>query len=124
VDTDAKQLVHRLVREVMNQRRLDVIDEIYGPSLAPGVRRWVEPFLASFSDLDMQIVQIVQEGDVVVGRFSCSGTHTGAWRGHPPTGRRFRHVAEVYFFRVSEGRVTWAWGLEDTPERLRRLGLT
>jgi predicted ester cyclase len=88
------------------------------------VRRWVEPFLASFSDLDMQIVQIVQEGDVVVGRFSCSGTHTGAWRGHPPTGRRFRHVAEVYFFRVSEGRVTWAWGLEDTPERLRRLGLT
>jgi predicted ester cyclase len=43
--------------------------------------------------------------------------------GHAPTGRRFSDVAEVYFFRVSDGRITSAWGLEDTAERLRQLGL-
>jgi hypothetical protein len=30
----------------------------------------------------------------------------------------------VYFFRVSDGRITWAWGLEDTHERFRQLGLS
>jgi hypothetical protein len=31
-------------------------------------------------------------------------------------------VAEVYFFRVVDGRIIRAWGLEDTAERLRQLG--
>jgi predicted ester cyclase len=121
--SDAKDLVTRLVREVMVERRLDVVDEVYTPRLAPAARRWIEPFLASFSHVDMRIVQLVQEHEVVVGRFACSGTHTGEWMGHPPTGRRFSDVAEVYFFRVSNGRITSAWGLEDTAERLRQLGL-
>ena len=36
-------------------------------------------------------------------------------------GRRFTDVAEVYFFRVVDGRITRVWGLEDTIERLRQL---
>jgi predicted ester cyclase len=121
--SEAKQVVQRLVSEVMVERRLEVLDELYAPRLAQAARRWIEPFLASFSDLDMRLVQLVEEGDVVVGRFACSGTHTGEWMGYPPTGRRFTNVAEVYFFRVSDGRITSAWGLEDTRERLRQLGL-
>jgi predicted ester cyclase len=42
---------------------------------------------------------------------------------HPPTGRRF-DVDEVYFFRVDGDRIVEMWGLEDTAERLRQLGLT
>jgi predicted ester cyclase len=71
----------------------------------------------------MRIVELVAEGETVVGRFSCSGTHTATWLGHAATQRRFRDVAEVYFFRVVDGRITRAWGLEDTPDRLRQLGL-
>ena len=122
MSTDGKELVRRLVYEVMNDRRLDAIDEIYSPSLAPAVRRWIEPFLASFDNLEIRVVQILQDGDVVVARFTCSGTHTGSWLGHPPTGRRFHNVAEVYFFRVSDGHISWSWGLEDTLARMRQLG--
>ena len=64
------------------------------------------------------------EGATVVGRFACSGTHVGPWLGHAATGRRFERVAEVYFFRVVNGRIVRAWGLEDVPERLRQLGLS
>jgi predicted ester cyclase len=60
----------------------------------------------------------------VVGRFTCSGTHTGTWLGHSATGRRFEDVAEVYFFRIVEGRIVRAWGLEDAHERLRQLLLS
>ena len=118
-----KQTVRELVDEVMNGRNLEAIDRLYDPRLAPGARRWVEPFLASFSDVHMRIDQLVAEGDTVVGRFSCSGTHTGPWLGHPPTDRQFTDVAEVYFFRLAGGRITRAWGLEDTHTRLRQLGL-
>ena len=122
-DLDPKQTVRRLIDEVMNQGRVSVLDELYAPRLAPVARRWVEPFLASFSDVRMRIIELVAEGEAVVGRFACSGTHTGTWLGQPATGRRFTNVAEVYFFRVVDGRISKAWGLEDTADRLRQLGL-
>jgi hypothetical protein len=121
-ETHSKDVVRRLV-DVMNTGDLAALDDLYVPRLVPVAKRWVEPFLASFSDVDMRIVELVAEGDRVVGRFACSGTHTGSWLGHPPTGRRFTDVAEVYFFRVHDGRITKAWGLEDTRERLHQLGL-
>jgi hypothetical protein len=121
--TDPKSIVRRLVEDVMNQGDLDVLDQLYAPRLAPIARRWIEPFLHSFSDVDMRIVELVAEDEIVAARFSCSGTHTHTWLGHPATGRRFTNVAEVYFFRVVNGRITQAWGLEDTTDRLRQLGL-
>jgi predicted ester cyclase len=118
-----KELVRRLIDEVMNQGRLAVTDELYTPRMAAAARRWVAPFRASFPDFSMDIVELVAEGDTVVGRFRCSGTHLGTWLGHQPTGRRFENVDEVYFFRVEDGRIASAWGIEDTPARLRQLGL-
>jgi predicted ester cyclase len=115
--------VRRLVDEVMNRADLSALDVLYAAPLAAAARRWIEPFLASFGDVHMRVVDLVAEGDTVVGRFTCSGTHTGTWLGHPPTGRRFENVAEVYFFRVVEGRIVRTWGLEDTHDRLRQLGL-
>jgi predicted ester cyclase len=117
-----KAVVERLVTEVMNEGRLDVIDELYTPELAAQARGWMAPFRESFLDVHMQVVQLVAEGDTVAARFICSGTHLGAWRGHQPTGRRFR-VDEVYFFEFTDGRIAQAWGIEDTFKRLRQLRL-
>ena len=121
---EPKQVVRRLIDDVMNGANLDAVDDLYSPRLAATARRWIQPFLASFTDVRMKIVELVSEGETVVGRFSCSGTHVGSWLGHPATGRRFEAVPEVYFFRVVEGRIVRAWGLEDTHERLRQLGLS
>jgi len=123
VEVDPKHVVRRLIEETMTHGDLSLLEELYSPALAPVARRWVEPFLASFSDVQMRIVELVTENATVVGRFACSGTHTGTWMGHPATGRRFTDVAEVYFFRVVDGRIIRAWGLEDTADRLRQLGL-
>lgn len=118
-----KQLVRRLVTEVISRRRLQVLDEIYSPRLAPAARRWIGAFLGSFTDVEMRIVELLADGDRVAARFLCSGTHSGEWLGHAATGRRFSDIPEVYFFRVADGRITAAWGLEDTWTRLRQLGL-
>jgi predicted ester cyclase len=121
---DPKQVVRRLIEEVMNHGDLSVLEELYSPRLAPAARRWIAPFLESFTDVRMSIVELVSDGQTVAGRFTCSGRHTGTWLGHPATGRRFTDVAEVYFFRVVDGKIVRAWGLEDTADRLRQLGLT
>ena len=118
-----KAVVGRLVDEVMNAGRMEAVDELYGPGLAPAAKRWIAPFRASFPDVRMEVVDLIAEGDTVVGRFACSGTHLGAWRGHAPTRRRFEGVAEVYIFRFREGRIVDAWGLEDDLGRLEQLGL-
>jgi hypothetical protein len=120
---DAEAVVRRLVEEVMNQRRLELLPELYDTALVGAATRWIGSFLGSFTDVRMRVVELVVDGDRVVARFSCSGTHTGPWLGRAATGRRFHDVAEVYFFTVRGGRITEAWGLEDTLRRLRQLGL-
>jgi predicted ester cyclase len=123
VTEENKAVVRRLVEEVLNEGRLEVIDELYAPGLAPAARRWIAPFRASFPDVHMEIVELVAEGDKVVGRFTCSATHLGEWLGHAPTGRRFERVDEVSIFRFRDGRIAQVWSLEDSLDRLRQLGL-
>ena len=119
-----KTVVRRLVDEVFNGGDVEVIDELYSPQLAGAARRWIAPFRASFPDVHMEIVELIAEGDTVVGRFTCSATHLGQWLEQAPTGRRFERVDEVGIFRLRDGRIADAWSLEDTLGRLRQLGLT
>jgi predicted ester cyclase len=123
VSDQNKAVVRRMVDEVMNAGRLETIDDLYAPRLAPAAKRWIAPFLASFPDTHMDVVDLIAEGDKVVARFKCSGTHLGEWQGHAPSGRRFEGIDEVYIFRLRDGQIVHAWGLEDTLKRLEQLGL-
>jgi len=67
----------------------------------------------------MEIVDLIAEGEKVVARFKCSGTHLGEWLGVPPTGRRFENIDEIYIFRVLDGKMVSALGVEDNLSRLR-----
>jgi predicted ester cyclase len=119
-----KATVRRLIEEVLNGGHLELIDELYAPELAPAAKRWITPFRASFPDVQMEVIELIAEGDKVVGRFACSATHMGAWLGHAPTGRRFERVDEVSIFRLRDGKIVQVWSLEDTLGRLQQLGLT
>jgi predicted ester cyclase len=70
----------------------------------------------------MELKEMVAEGDTVVARFKCRGTHKGEWRGEEPTGKKIA-VDEVFFFRFAEGVISDMWALEDTWTRKRQLGL-
>ena len=43
-----KAVVYRLVEEVMNAGRLDVLDVLYSPLMAAAARRWIAPFREAF----------------------------------------------------------------------------
>jgi predicted ester cyclase len=87
-------------------------------------RRWIGPFRDSFSHFRMDIADLAADGGKVAAHFRCSGTHPREWMGHPPTGRRFHDVDEVYIFRVSGGKLVGTFRVEDNVARMRQLGLT
>jgi hypothetical protein len=55
-----------------------------------------------------------RELEKVAAHFRRSGTHLGEWKGRPPSGRRFQDVDEMYVFRVRNGKLTDATGVETT----------
>ena len=119
----SKQLVRRLVEEVVNARDVDAIDSIATGPIAEAARRWIGPFRESFPDFAMEIVDLVAEGDKVVAHFKCSGTHEGEWQGRPPTGRRFEGIDEIYVFVVRDGRLAGVTAaVEDNLTRMKQLG--
>jgi len=118
-----KRLVHRFV-EIVNERDFDAIGDVATGQIATEARRWIGPFLDSFPDFRMEVIEVIANEDNVVGYFKCSGTHRGEWRSHPPTGRRFEGVDEIYIFGVEDGKLSSTLAVvEDNLTRLRQLGL-
>jgi predicted ester cyclase len=118
-----KELVRRLVEEVVNQRNAEPLDELAKGAFARLARRWISPFRSAFPDFRMEVVGLVAEGDTVVGHFKCSGTHQGEWLGVAATGRHFEDVDEIYVFQVENGKLSSAIGVEDNVSRMRQLGI-
>ena len=118
-----KQLIRRFVEEVVAERNPDAVDGLAAGEFAAAAKRWVSPFQSAFPDFRMEVVDLIAEGDTVVGHFRCSGTHRGEWLGVPATGRRFENVDEIYIFRIRDGRLVSALGVEDNLTRLRQLGI-
>jgi hypothetical protein len=119
-----KALVRRLV-EIVNDGNLSAVADVATGELAREAARWIGPFRESFPDFRMDVIDLIAESDKVVAHFKCSGTHRGEWRGHPPSGRRFEGVDEVYIFRVEDRKLAGALAVvEDNLTRMQQLGLS
>lgn len=118
-----KAIVRRLVAEVINEGKLELIDELFAPPAGEIAKRASAGFRSAFPDWREDIDELVAEGDTVVGHFKCSRTNLGEFLGMPPTGKRMEGMDEVYFLRLRGGKIVEAWGLEDNLARLNQLGL-
>jgi predicted ester cyclase len=117
-----KAMVRRMVEGINAGVEEATVDELFAPRAARRVKRLFAEFRTAFPDWQEEIVQLVAEGDAVAGRFRCSGTHRGEFLGEAPTGKRM-DVEEVFFLRVEDGKFVDFWGLEDSLNRMRQLGL-
>ena len=116
----AKAIARRWFDEVINQRNVDVIAEIYsadyvhhGPEGAEirgleTVRRYATSILAASNDRRAIVEQQVAEGDLVVTRFTSSGHHTGMFQGVEPTGEVWT-TEGIVISRIEYGRIAEDW---------------
>jgi predicted ester cyclase len=69
----------------------------------------------------MTLDLLIAEGDLVMGRWSTRGTHTGEWAGVSPTGKR-AVFSGVNIFRITNGKVVELWNHRDDLGLMEQLG--
>ncbi|MGH2872500.1 MAG: ester cyclase, partial [Solirubrobacteraceae bacterium] len=121
MESQGRALVHRLIDEVINGQRLELLEELFSPELVPPVQHAFAAFRTAFPDWREEMVELVAEENYLAVRFRCSGTFRGEFMGFAPNGRHM-DVDEVFFLRVHDGRFVSYWGLEDNLARLQQLG--
>jgi predicted ester cyclase len=75
----------------------------------------------AFPDLQTEIDEIFEEGDIVAFRYTVRGTHEGEFNWIAPTGRKIQ-VRAMEFLRFSDGKMVNRWGLTDQLGLLEQLG--
>lgn len=129
---DNKALMRRLVEEFWNNKRLEVADALFAPSVTSPTAPWAPPgptgvklaatmIFTAFPDFHMSIDQMVATGDRVAARYVETGTHQGAFMGVAPTGRKVCWT-EIGILRIQDGKVVENWFEPDMLTLLQQLG--
>jgi predicted ester cyclase len=130
-----KSVVRRLLDELWNKGDLSLADQFFAttythhdassPDFGKGPeseRKRATLYRTAFPDLRMTIEDLFADGENVITRWSCHGTHKGDINDIAPTGKRI-HITGVSITRFShdkmvEGFVNW-----DALGLMRQLGV-
>jgi steroid delta-isomerase-like uncharacterized protein len=130
----AGSVVRRFFDEVINGRKMDLIDEVLTPDfieheetpgIAPGregVKQFFDMMKQGFPDFRMDVEDMIEEGEKVVVRSAFTGTHTGDFMGIPAT-QKSVNVQVIDILRVSDGKAAEHWGIMDAASMMQQLGV-
>lgn len=101
--------------EAFNDGGLGVVDELVGPEYVgaqgdtgpAGFKAVVAGLRAAFPDIHYTLDDVVAEGDQVAVRWHWTGTHRGAFRGFPATGKTIANTG-AGVFRFQDGQIVTA----------------
>jgi predicted ester cyclase len=113
-----KTNVRRLFGEIWNKGHVAVADELFAPtyhhhdSSMPDVGRGPES----------EKKRVTAEGETVVARWSCRGTHKGELIGIAPTGKQF-NITGLSIARFTNGKMFEAYVNWDALSLMQQLGV-
>lgn len=87
-----------------------------------GFKRLTMGFRSAFSDVHLEIEDMLAEGDKVAARWRFRATNTGSFQGMAPTGKAV-DVTATGIFRIVDGKVTDNWVNLDFLGLLQQLGV-
>lgn len=128
-----KQVTRRLLEEVWNQGKLELIDELLdpayegfdplmGPLKRESYRSAVKGYRRAFPDLELQVRAVVAEGNFVTTRWIAHGTHLGPFLGTESSGRS-AEVTGMEMSELSNGKLISGFSEWDALGLFRQLGL-
>jgi predicted ester cyclase len=129
-----KAKVRRLIEEFINKADLAVADEIFATNFVnhspaagttpdpQGIKQYITMLHTAFPDFHGAIEDLISEGDRVVVRLMCRGTHRGEFMGISPTGRQ-GSVTAISILRFAGGKVVEPWNNTDNLGLLQQLGV-
>ena len=124
-----KALVRRWIEEGFNQKRLDVVDQLFTDSFAvngqvvgrEGLKQSMSRHVRAFPDLRINIEDIVAEGTKVGIWYVAHGTHRGEFEGIPPGGSQVQWFG-FDLFSIEDGKILNARFVSDHLGLLTQLG--
>jgi len=133
---DNAALIRGWFEEVWNQGREETIDELcakeavgHGQThdgsdiVGPGpFKEFWRNFRAAFSSIHIDLHQTIEQGDMVMARWSISMTHTGPFLGIAPGGKKVR-VTGMSVQRFVGGKIVEAWDNWDQLGLMTQLGV-
>lgn len=125
-----KALIRRFYEEVVNQRAVELIDEMiaedFDDHAAHGKGR--EHFkilyhimIRIFPDIQAVLQDLIAEGDKVVARVEFTATQADSFRGFPATNKQVAYSG-VDIFRIKDGKLAERWAQRDFLGMLEKLG--
>jgi steroid delta-isomerase-like uncharacterized protein len=100
-------------------------DQVREGDLPPGregLRVAMQRIITGIPDFVMDVHEIIAEGDMVVIRWSSTGTHAGDFNGFPATGRMVTLYA-ISIVRLKDGRIVEGWQETDRLGMAQQLGI-
>ena len=126
-----KAIVRKFVEIVFSKRNLDLIDDLVAPDYVDpdypqlggreGLKQMMNMAFKALPDWHETIEDIIAEGDKVWVRVAYTGTHTGEFRGLPPTGNKVTTMA-VDIYRIVNGKIVEGRNLTNDLAILKPLG--
>jgi predicted ester cyclase len=119
-----KAVIQRLFQEVINDGRLEVLEEIFLPGSMIG-RSFADSIVllrTAFPDAQATFDFLVGEGEQVVAVFTVTGTNTGPFMGQPATGLTIA-FSGIHYYRLKNGRVVTARYEHDLLGLMEQLGM-
>jgi predicted ester cyclase len=100
-----------------NEHRFDdlgefVSQQVSGSGPVDGLAGYIDGVKAvctAFPDYHWELQQLVVEEDRIAARLIGQGTHTGAFSGIAPTGRKVT-TQELVIYRIADGKIVQCWG--------------
>mgnify|MGYP006289721717 FL=1 len=132
---DNKAVVQRFIREFVNDKNYDLVDDIFtedytrhdpaSPESESGPGPWIEAMKGlhqAFPDGKVHIGELIAEGDLVSFEGTMTGTHQGDFRGIEPTNTSIEIQGNA-MHRVRDEQIAETWATWDFLGLLAQIGV-
>jgi steroid delta-isomerase-like uncharacterized protein len=128
-------LIRQWFKEVWNQGREATIDDLCSPEavghgqtpdgsdiVGPDhFRQFWKAFRAAFTSIHVEIHQTIEEGEMVIARWTIKMQHTGPFLGIAPTAKPITATG-MSMMRFVDGKIVEAWDNYDQLALMTQLG--
>jgi predicted ester cyclase len=132
--TENKAIVKEFIDRLFSEGDLSALDDLAAPDYVDhdppfggtgtvdGWRAMTTMIRDAFPDWHSDLHALYADGDIVIERFTASGTHKGELFGIAPSAT-VCSVEGINIFRIADGRIVERWGRLDELGMMRQLGV-
>jgi steroid delta-isomerase-like uncharacterized protein len=111
-----------LLERILSTDWVDIPPAPNQPLGPAGARQILVELTTAFSDLNITIEDLLQDGNKVIVRSKISGTHRGALMGFPAKNRKMS-IQAIDIHEFKDGKIVRTWHTEDWMSGLHQLGV-